>query len=659
MPIKMLTFKCSQNLRAGDRDKRTQPRGAPEAGHMMQVGLSLPRSPGGAAGGFPVAERAEGHNTGHGQEMFGSSPVTVVITSEADTWDIDASSCLGCGQFVDWDRMPDPEQQAHIPRDILSKPPKELKKLAREGYWATSRSLRAQVYHQLIQQVACRLVTPDALVYRDVANRLFGKLSVSSHPLPEFLEGCSMPTYCLNLEGVMALKKILICVGNLFPDITYSPILPSLVALLLHYSEDEAQCFGNISRLIASNAPHTSYIDQSFLAHQASCMTFGDLANKHCPAAHKLIASTSENVFEVYSEWLSWLFHDLPFNYAIRVFDVYLLEGQKVLYRIALALLKQYRLSVTSAELEGTDIKADLQAFVQNIAEHVTIDKLLERAFGIRLFSRKEIWLLQMANRKALMERGITMVQSRQSFHLAVDMQNFSSTIVTAQEMRIIWSWIPERFSLFPPLLLFSTSEDGCSLQRFYTCCEGYEPTVLLIKTTEGEVCGAFLSSDWSERKKSGATSGFFGTGECFVFTVRPETERYEWVFIKKPELAKAVPRSRQRSPSPSPTSLLSSSPEGRSTSSNRLTVPTPQRRSRLSPFLAIRHFLLPSKTASMFMSGSREGIIIGGGGGQALSLDANLLWGRTEHCETFDNPPLCQENFKVQLLEVWGFQNA
>lgn len=96
------------------------------------------------------------------------------------------------------------------------------------------------------------------------------------------------------------------------------------------------------------------------------------------------------------------------------------------------------------------------------------------------------------------------------------------------------------------------------------------------------------------------------------AFQVRPEMERYEWVFIKKPELAKAVPRSRQRSPSPSPASLLSSSPDSRSTSSNHLTVPTPQRKGRLSPFLAIRHFLLPSKTASMFMCGSREGIIIG-----------------------------------------------
>ncbi|XP_014742323.1 PREDICTED: TBC1 domain family member 24-like [Sturnus vulgaris] len=514
---------------------------------MLQVGLSLPRSPGGAAAAFPMAEPAAGEDSGTGREVLGSSPVTIVVTSEADTWDIDTSSCLGCGQFVDWDKMPEPQQPAQIPRDVLDRPPKELKRLAREGCWGWSHGGRAWLYPRLIQRVSCRLVTPDALVYRDVAARLFGKPSVSSHPLPEFLEGCPMPTYCLNPHGVTALKKILICVGDMFPDITYSPLLPALAALLLHYSEDEAQCFESVSRLIASNAPHAGYIDQSFLAHQASCMTFGDLANKHCPAAHRLIASAAENVLEVYSEWLSWLFPGLPFGYAVRVLDVFLLEGQKVLYRIALALLKQFRLSVAPAGLQGSDIKAELQAFVRNIAQHVTVDKLLERAFGIRLFSRKEIWLLQMANRKALMERGITVVQRRPSFHLAVDMQNFSSSIVTAQEMRLVWSWIPERFSLFPPLLLFSTSEDGCSLQRFYTCCEGYKPTVLLIKTTEGEV--------------------------------------------------------------------------------------------------------------SVSQAGLGRGH--GGGGGQALSLDASLLWGHTEHCETFDNPPLCQENFQVQLLEVWGFQRA
>ncbi|XP_064251774.1 TBC1 domain family member 24-like isoform X3 [Passer domesticus] len=551
-----------------------------------------------------MAEPAAGEDAGTGPEVLGSSPVTIVVTSEADTWDIDTSPCRGRGPFVDWAKMPEPQGPAQIPRDVLGRPPKELKRLAREGCWAGSHAGRARLYPRLIQRVSCRLVTPDALVYRDVAGRLFGTPGVSSHPLPEFLEGCPVPTYCLSPRGVTALRKILVCVGALFPDITHSPLLPALAALLLHYSEDEAQCFESLSRLIASNAPHAAYIDQSFLAHQASCMTFGDLASKHCPAAHKLIAGAADNVLEVYSEWLSWLFPGLPFAYAARVLDVFLLEGQKVLYRIALALLKQFRLSAGPAAPQGCDVKAELQAFARNIAEHVTVDKLLERAFGIRLFSRKEIWLLHMANRKALMERGITVVQ-----------------------------------------------------RRFYTCCEGYEPTVLLIKTTEGEVCGAFLSSDWAERKKSGATPAFFGTGECFVFTVRPEAERYEWVLIRQPELAKAVPRCRQRSPSPAAEPPPGSSPGSRSP--QRLAVPSPPSRGRLSPFLAIRHFLLPSRTASMFMSGSRDGIVIGGGGGQALSLDASLLRGHTERCETFGNPPLCRENFQVQLLEVWGFQSA
>lgn len=91
---------------------------------------------------------------------------------------------------------------------------------------------------------------------------------------------------------------------------------------------------------------------------------------------------------------------------------------------------------------------------------------------------------------------------------------------------------------------------------RFYSHCEGHEPTLLLIRTTDGDVsntlcsdkidaspfsapsdnyrvpranvptlvlpqvCGAFLSTDWEERKRGGNKLSFFGTGECFVFRV-------------------------------------------------------------------------------------------------------------------------------------------
>jgi len=49
--------------------------------------------------------------------------------------------------------------------------------------------------------------------------------------------------------------------------------------------------------------------------------------------------------------------------------------------------------------------------------------------------------------------------------------------------------------------------------------------------------------------------------------------------------------------------------------------------------------------------------ITIGGGGGTALYLDANLEFGRTEPCRTFANLALCsQPDFTVHCIEVLGF---
>lgn len=200
------------------------------------------------------------------------------------------------------------------------------------------------------------------------------------------------------------------------------------------------------------------------------------------------------------------------------------------------------------------------------------------------------------------------------------------------------------------------------------------------------QVCGAYLSTDWSERNKFGGKLGFFGTGECFVFRVsvspcgssalspsppcdpvyspvsfwfmiirppapceqagpvccvwchlanpgtgpgthralvkicrgkwaggalqgticqlltqtfcpqlQPEVQRYEWVVIKHPELTKPVSLETTTAASPHCHSMSSDPAD------------------RLSPFLAARHFNLPSKTESMFMAGGNDCLIVGG----------------------------------------------
>uniref|UniRef100_A0A8C2D7V7 TBC1 domain family member 24 n=1 Tax=Cyprinus carpio TaxID=7962 RepID=A0A8C2D7V7_CYPCA len=547
---------------------------------------------------------------------------------------------VDCGVFVDWSQMGEVSRDA-APGKTEHKDLKELKQHARSGQWAKNHSQRSAVYQQLLKALPCRTVTPDAAVYRDIVGNSNSKRNPSAYTLPEFVDGTAVPCYCLKAESVGSVHAVLSCVAGQFPDISHCPSLPAVTALLLHWSADEAQCFESVSRMLACNEPGRRLLDQTFLAYQSACMTFGDLVHKYCPAAHKLMVATATDVLEVYSDWQRWVLGDLPFSFAARVMDVFLVEGYKVLYRVALAILKFYRKqrAATSSALTKQDsaaVRRDIQAFVQNIGKSVTPDKLLEKAFSIRLFSRKEITLLQLANEKSLQQKGITVKQKRQNVHLAVNADNFSSEIVSAKEIRDIWSWIPERFALCQPQLLFTTSTHGCSLNRFYSHCEGYEPTLMLIRTIDGEVCGAFLSTDWEERKRGGNKLSFFGTGECFVFRMKPEMERYEWVVIKHPELANTA-----QSADDEQTSEPAADP------------------SQLSPFLSTRHFNLNSRNTSMFMAGNVDSIIIGGGEGNALYIDSELNHGRTERCLTFDNPPLCAESFQIALLEVWGFKDT
>ena len=55
----------------------------------------------------------------------------------------------------------------------------------------------------------------------------------------------------------------------------------------------------------------------------------------------------------------------------------------------------------------------------------------------------------------------------RRNVQLALNPDTFSSEIVSTKEMHDIWSWIPERFALCQPQLLFTTSNHGCSLNRY------------------------------------------------------------------------------------------------------------------------------------------------------------------------------------------------
>lgn len=45
---------------------------------------------------------------------------------------------------------------------------------------------------------------------------------------------------------------------------------------------------------------------------------------------------------------------------------------------------------------------------------------------------------------------------------------------------------------------------------------------------------------------------------------------------------------------------------------------------------------------------------------GQAIWMDENIRFGKTDRCSTFNNPPLCPSgDFEIRVLEVYGFAGA
>jgi hypothetical protein len=51
-----------------------------------------------------------------------------------------------------------------------------------------------------------------------------------------------------------------------------------------------------------------------------------------------------------------------------------------------------------------------------------------------------------------------------------------------------LWNWLPARFSLSQPVLIFTTEEHGFRLQTLLNKIDELEHSILIIKATNGEV---------------------------------------------------------------------------------------------------------------------------------------------------------------------------
>jgi hypothetical protein len=112
-----------------------------------------------------------------------------------------------------------------------------------------------------------------------------------------------------------------------------------------------------------------------------------NLEKKFIPKIYELFKKEGMIPSMYASEWFICLFsRNLEFQNLVRIFDVFLLEGYKVIYRFSLAFLKLKE----NEFLKGKDGLASIMQTINQCLENVDIENLFKIAFGFSL-SRKDL----------------------------------------------------------------------------------------------------------------------------------------------------------------------------------------------------------------------------------------------------------------------------
>lgn len=81
--------------------------------------------------------------------------VAMITISESDNWEINSSSGMKYGQFVDWEKI-DPDAASKY-QEILKSSHHQLKAMGRAGFWTMPHTLRAKAYYHIIHGINSRL----------------------------------------------------------------------------------------------------------------------------------------------------------------------------------------------------------------------------------------------------------------------------------------------------------------------------------------------------------------------------------------------------------------------------------------------------------------------------------------------------------------------
>jgi hypothetical protein len=180
--------------------------------------------------------------------------------------------------------------------------------------------------------------------------------------------------------------------------------------------------------------------------------------------------------------------------------------------------------------------------------------------------------------------------------------REFETTIANHSDFAHLWSLIPICLTDFQPEQIYSSNIHGYCLQTLYDNVQYHDHCFILIRNEIDDVFGAFCSSQLSNRTK---IQTWFGTGESFLFTLKPQRQVFKWVGLQRSDQSQTKP---------------------------------------------YENYFIHASDERLLIGGSREALDIG------LYIQQDFK-GSTRQCDTFMNQPLSTiEHFQIMEIEGVSF---
>ena len=177
-------------------------------------------------------------------------------------------------------------------------------------------------------------------------------------------------------KGVDSLRTVLQCYACHNPNVGYCQSLNFLVGMMLLFMNEE-DSFWLLATVLEKLLP-SDYYTKSMIGIYVDQYVLGHMIKLYLPEVHKKLEEFELQLPIITVQWFLCLFiNTLRPEVGLRIWDMFLNEGNKVLFRISMALFKSAQREILSAKDPG-----DLFVVLRNIGTNIVdVDSLIALAY--------------------------------------------------------------------------------------------------------------------------------------------------------------------------------------------------------------------------------------------------------------------------------------